>query len=293
MKTVLYFTLRRITMVVTIRHCRPLDPALAAARGFTLVELLAGMAVLSILIVVLAQFLNVGTDAWEQGMRQSESSSSARAALDYLAAELSTAIANEHVTFRQKDGEFPTFYLGFDAGSDWDDDSDQLMFVSVSKKPDEENPVRAGIEVAYYLRKMETTAGGEMMNRYELVRSFRTNTNTQFRAYQNGNGIDWTDNAWQPLPLQTDTIAENISSFQVWVYSGTDSPALPHYQSGGNANKLPVWADIYLETLGESDAQRAALISNDRAREDFVRKWSRGFATRVYFRNRSGYNRDS
>jgi prepilin-type N-terminal cleavage/methylation domain-containing protein len=252
-------------------------------RGFTLIELLAGMAVLSILIVLLAQFVNIGSNAWEQGMRQSESSTSARAGLDYLAAELSTAVANKHVTFRQVDRAVQTYHSALN------DYSDRLMFVSVSRTPDENNPARAGIEVAYFLRQMKDTAGDPMPDRYELVRSFRASTNSQYRAYQYDSGVDWTDSNWSPSG-QTHTIAENVSSFQVWVYPDTNLSATPNYQSGGNSDKLPVWADIYLETLGEGDAMRAALISNSSAREEFVRKWSRGFTTRVHFRNRSGYN---
>jgi prepilin-type N-terminal cleavage/methylation domain-containing protein len=262
------------------------------ARGFTLIELLAGMAVLSILILVMAQFVNVGTDAWEHGMRQSESSTSARAALDYLAAELSTAIANDHVTFRHNDKIKPTYYQKLD------DYNDRLLFVSVSRKPDETGPTprpRAGIEVGYYLREMKASGPGPgtLANRYELVRSFRASTNSQFKAYRyaKGNGPDWTD-GWQPSG-QTHTIAENISGFQVWVYPDVQSGSQPGFYSGSYSNSLPVWADIYLETLSETDAKRAALITDPGLREVFVRKWSRGYTTRVHFKNRKGYIRRS
>jgi len=272
-------------MVDTIRNRRCQSPS--ATAGFTLIELLAGMAVLSVLIVLMAQFVNVGTDAWEHGMRQSETSTSARAALDYIAAELSTAIASDHVTFRHVDKVTETYY------TDLDEYGDQLMFVSVSKKPDFSRPARAGMEVVFFLRNMKNTGGSSMVNRYELVRSFRASTNSQFKAYRyaNGNGPDWT-NGWNPSS-QTHTVAENISAFQVWVYPDVQSNAQPDFHSGSNSNSLPVWADIYLETLSDTDAQRAALISDDSDREEFVRKWSRGYATRVHFKNRKGYNRSS
>ena len=261
--------------------------ARSRARGFTLIELLAGMAVLLILIVLLAQFVNLGTDAWDHGMRQAESSSSARAALEFLASELSTAIAGDRVTFSQWANHTQTYFGGGDHGSD------ALMFVSVSRPPDDDNPARAGVEVVYYLdkmRKARSSGGGteEMRDRYRLVRSMRTSNAGSFRAYQ---VADWTSGL-DPADHSpnADTIAENISAFQVRAYQDVNSPMPIDFGATGAWAKLPVYVDIYLETLSDTDAQRAALMQDPGKREEYVKKWSRGYGTRVHFKNRQGYS---
>ena len=267
--------------------------ARSRARGFTLIELLAGMAVLSILIVLLAQFVNLGTDAWDHGMRQAESSSSARAALEFLASELSTAIAGDRVTFSHLANHTQTYFAGGDHGSD------ALMFVSVSRPPDDDNPARAGVEVVYFLDKMRKagSSGGteEMPDRYRLVRSTLTSNAGSFRAYQ---VADWTSEL-DPADHSpnADTIAENISAFQVRAYRDVNSPMPIDFGAPGagapgawEKEKLPVYVDIYLETLSDTDAQRAALIRDADKREEYVKKWSRGYGTRVHFKNRQGYS---
>ena len=61
--------------------------------GFTLLELLAAMAVLSILAVVLFQTMNQASRGWEQGQRTVEIGQQARTALDYMAKEITQVIA--------------------------------------------------------------------------------------------------------------------------------------------------------------------------------------------------------
>jgi len=265
----------------TIRSDFRLNSAAVSAPGFTLIELLAGMAVLSVLILVMSQFVNVGSDAWEQGMRQSERSTSARAALDFIAAELSTAIANDRVAFAHFDQDQKTYYY-----QDPENFSDQLMFVSVSRSPGQALPARAGAEVAYFVRQMKDS-GNKFIDRYELVRTYLTSEATGYRAYKQGE--DWTDS---DPSAAGNSIIENVSAFQVWVYPNIGSNAELNYHSDSNSDRLPVWADIYIETLSETDAKLADLIADPGVRLKFVQKWSRGYATRVHFKNRSGYNRE-
>ncbi len=257
-----------------------------SARGFTLIELLAGMAVLSILIVLMAQFVNVGMDAWDHGMRQAENTSSAQAALGFIAAELSTAIAREKVTFSQID-DHPTYFSGDPAH-----ESDALMFVSVSRSPDSSPPARAGMEIVYYIDNMtkDKVEGGTeaMPDRYRLVRSVQTSNGDDFFAYRLD---DWTAGIFpENHKGKNDTIVENISAFQVRAYADVTSTTPVDYYESGGSTQLPAYVDIYLETLSESDAKRAALMPLG-TRAGFVKKWSRGYGTRVHFKNRNGYIR--
>jgi general secretion pathway protein J len=65
-----------------------------ATGGFTLLELIAAVAVLSILALILFEVFNQATRGWEQGQNRVESGQQARAALDFLARDLSQAIVN-------------------------------------------------------------------------------------------------------------------------------------------------------------------------------------------------------
>ena len=63
--------------------------------GFTLIELLAGMAILSILVLMLGRFFTESSRAWETGTRQADLNNTGRAIMDYVTRELSMAVASE------------------------------------------------------------------------------------------------------------------------------------------------------------------------------------------------------
>ena len=51
-------------------------------KAFTLIELLAGLAILSVIVVFLGQIFAISTDAWTVGTATSETSMEARAAIE-------------------------------------------------------------------------------------------------------------------------------------------------------------------------------------------------------------------
>jgi prepilin-type N-terminal cleavage/methylation domain-containing protein len=67
--------------------------------GFTLLELIASVAVMSILAVILFQTFTQATRAWEQGQKRVETSQDTRASLDFMARELSQAIVSSKLLF--------------------------------------------------------------------------------------------------------------------------------------------------------------------------------------------------
>ncbi|MEM7147505.1 MAG: type II secretion system protein [Verrucomicrobiota bacterium] len=64
------------------------------AYGFTLVEILVSMAVVSILVVMLGETLNQTLDTWSGGRQHSETYGEARAALNMVKGDLSSAFTN-------------------------------------------------------------------------------------------------------------------------------------------------------------------------------------------------------
>jgi prepilin-type N-terminal cleavage/methylation domain-containing protein len=67
--------------------------------GFTLLELLAAMAVLAVMIVMLFAAFSQASHAWLLGESRVETFGQARAALDFMAKELSQAIVTSNITF--------------------------------------------------------------------------------------------------------------------------------------------------------------------------------------------------
>ena len=67
--------------------------------GFTLLELLAAMAILAIMITLLFQAFGQASRAWLQAENRVETYSQARAALDYMSREISQAIVTSNITF--------------------------------------------------------------------------------------------------------------------------------------------------------------------------------------------------
>ncbi len=79
---------RRPTQSVTSRHA-----------GFTLLELLAAMAILLIMTALLFQAFGQASRGWLQAENRVETFSQARAVLDFMSKEISQAIVNSNITF--------------------------------------------------------------------------------------------------------------------------------------------------------------------------------------------------
>lgn len=69
------------------------------AGAFTLLELLASMAILALMMVMLFSAFNLASKAWLQGENRVETFQQARAALDFISKELSQAIVTTNVPF--------------------------------------------------------------------------------------------------------------------------------------------------------------------------------------------------
>ena len=73
--------------------------AASASLGFTLLELLASMAILAILMTLLFAAFSQASRGWMQAESRVETFTQARAALDYMSRELGQAIVNQRISF--------------------------------------------------------------------------------------------------------------------------------------------------------------------------------------------------
>ena len=80
-------------------------------RGFTLLELLVAMAVLTLLLLLCSQVLMVAISTWTSGRSQADNFSQARVALDIIARDLETAVLRKDTpAFFNSSGPMLTFY---------------------------------------------------------------------------------------------------------------------------------------------------------------------------------------
>jgi prepilin-type N-terminal cleavage/methylation domain-containing protein len=266
--------------------------------GFTLIELLAAMAVLVVIVLMMGRLFADSVRTWAVGNKQVENSSNGRAVVNYIARELAMAVADEKLTFRLQ-SDFGAVITGANTEKPYGlYDSDAIRFVTLSGIPDNSDKHRAAVQVQYYMALMKDANNNNIPYRYRLLRSFRNDfKGPSYQAYK-WPPVDWTF-ATGPndhTPDQGgDVLAENVVSFEMWVWSDAAAANSSfNYSSAqpGNNNRLPLWADVYLELLGESDAIKAAELSaaGYSNMRDFLTQRSKGYMARVYFVNRRGYN---
>ena len=277
------------------------------ARGFTLIELMAAMGILTILVLLMARVFTETSAMWQSSERQIMGASEGRVIMDFLVREFSLAIADDVVAFKHNsDADALRSIPAYGA------ESDEIAFVAMTRPGTAQGDFRRTSNQFYYwVTNMRDENDNIIPNRYRLVRTRLTramfsNPGQRARsAYTYPPSTDGLPFAWwTEMPggdegtLQfLETIAENIAAFEIWAY-GLDGSgnivSIFSYDSridnhgGNNLNRLPLYVDIYLEMLGETEAIQAAALwsSNQDAARQFVDRQAQRFTARVQFPNR-------
>lgn len=275
----------------------------ASHRGFTLIELMVSMGILVVVMLMMARVYTEATNTWQLGSRRIIAATEGRVVMDFLVRELTMAIADEDVTFRtvSPDPSNPYIYGVETYGAE----ADEIFFVGMVRRGAAAFR-RTGNQFCYFVTEMVDEDGNPMPYRYRLVRTrgtrsmYRRASNREQSAYQH---TEWWSNQEPDLPHYgftglglhpVETIAENVAAFEIWAWSEDQDRYVPNYQSSTENNLLPVWADIYVELLGEDDAVRAAQLwlaaeQNPGLRAaavEFVDDHARRYMARVFFTNR-------
>lgn len=260
--------------------------------GFTLIELLTSMTLLVIIVMMMAQVFNDATATWTSSTRRINAAAEARAVVGMLSRELSMAIADDIVTFRiSGNGSPPHFGL-----YSYDFPNSEVCFLALVRQSDSSYR-RAAYQYVYFVALMKDESGSDIPHRYRLVRTRRTRTVFDDRTNRERSGYEhdqwWTFHPGVDSVTETtliETVVENIAAFEVDVYSAHvgDYVAPNAFVSDEHDSRLPVWADIYLEILDETDAERVAAlwpVDRNEATQYLVRN-ARRYSSRVYFMNR-------
>jgi prepilin-type N-terminal cleavage/methylation domain-containing protein len=238
-------------------------------RAFTLIEVLAAMTVLAILVVLVARIFGEGLKAWEIGSRESEAATNARAAVDHIAREMSMAVATTNITLILGSDKVDT-YKEFKA--------DQVQFVALSEEPDTLS--RSARELFFYVRA-NTSKG---TTRYELMRG--VSSKVPLSAYRNP--------GWTPPKMGSQVLIPNLVTFEVWVYKKEGANLVEVFDYDSSIDGPPLLADIYVETMSETDAIKASALhaADPTAALEYVTKVAKGYMARVYFNHRTGHSDD-
>ncbi len=265
-------------------------PVGGSRRGFTMIELMAAMAILLMITLFVGRIFSDSTKMWKLGTRRVTNAMDGRAVVDFIVREMSSAIADDVLVFAHK----------FNADSDvLGMDSDRIYFTTTDQRAelDSQTYLRRQVrQVSYLVSNMLDVNNDPIVGRYRIVRNMRNNSigaANDFTCYTTPNW--WTSTAMnyeggEGSGSGSDTLAENVRTLEFWVYdragnlrAGTDYNSKDHGPPG--------WIEIYVELLGEDDAIKASQLSGAAA-SDFADRSSRRYVGRVYLNNGRGYAPD-
>jgi prepilin-type N-terminal cleavage/methylation domain-containing protein len=244
-----------------------------STNAFTLIEMIAVLAILAVIVAFLVTIFSYGDDAVRTSTGRADSRMAARAALNILSRDIENAMANpSSLAFRLEDGEAGEY--------SYDLLNSNLRFAFVGSSMTGTN--RDVSLVSYAVRSSSNSS----YQAYELVRSL-SSVSPSAPAGDSGNPYwedDWLDG--------TDTnnaeiLLQNVAAFFV-AAQGSSS----EYNSTNYGNRLPEYLDVYLEVLDEPDARIAGNMLaggvDDADIYEFVDHRVRRYSTRIHFNNRYG-----
>jgi prepilin-type N-terminal cleavage/methylation domain len=188
-------------------------------RGFTLLEILVALAVLSLLIVVLMSMVDSGTKLWRENENRVEAYREARAALSMMERDLRNAVARGNTNFiRINEQAFARLQESdVQKNTNW---AGAIFFLSAQPAAAQEFTANRGdlCEVGYFLAYGNsssgplTSGGGKSMN---LYRYFRSSDGT-FSNLSSGASALFANVTI--TGAETDLLARNIKAFRLVPY---------------------------------------------------------------------------
>ncbi len=211
------------------------------------------MTVLSIMVLMVANIFQGSSAAWNIGTQKADMNTSARAALDFMVRELSSAVAGP------VDAVSPPVPLLFQVigGND-------VLFVSLAG---DVHSGRALRNASFYYD------ANQLKYAHQLASPYTIPPNPPNLPGHSGAGM----------------LITNVLSVNFYVYTSESDLASGISSVGITLDKLPICMDIALEMLGGDDMRRyEKLVGTDKI--DFKDRNAKVYTTRIYFPNRVGYS---
>lgn len=242
--------------------------------AFTLVEILAAMAILVVVVLGLSRAFNEAAGIFRRGTTMAERNSTVQLALERIAKDLEGLIVNERLALYEiANADVPTLF-GFDRmyfassardvleGTSRDTDHD-AAYHFVRYQVEVVTQKFAGVE--YYKFRLNRSAW--MRDLFALHNMDPARTDLQQRRW-------WEDfDTDDPVQPDTEALLENVVRFDIYVhnengelitrwtgitgYVDTTVTKPPEYPV---ANVMPAMIDIYVQVTSEDSMRRAGMI---------------------------------
>lgn len=242
------------------------------SRGFTIIELLAAMAVLLIMVALLSRVFGAASGSWRSGNKRIESNNSGRTAVEFMSRELAGLLVSP---------EGPTMKLQSDVSDFLGMKSDKLTFVSLNHFAEFRTNTQARYRDVQQVHYAVATNSTGNLSLYRWANEDWGGD--EFLCYNNPTWYTLMDGS-KPSDYNSGVLADNVRNFEVFItpVGATDPQENYDYATHGP----PATIDVYLEVLAEADATRATITPSD---NNFLNAATRRYATRIYVQNRAGY----
>lgn len=213
-------------------------------KGFTLVELLVAMAVLSLLVVMLMGLVDSATTMWQSNENRIESYREARVAMSMMANELRFA----HISTNEN-----WFHFVEENGSG-DSEIGFLTALPISSQ----DPESLGqiCSIGYFLAEGNLSdldvSAGRTWNLYRLLKE-SNETHDLLEASPESPDL-WTDEVMAPEDVRAEIVARNIRSFRVRAFRRTGNSWVPwtHAQD----HPMPDLLEIEIQAVNSDTSKR-------------------------------------
>ena len=222
-------------------------------KGFTLIEVLASMAVLIVILLALVRLFDEASRAYDEGTTSVSRSAAARAAMEMITRDLEGAVIDRRLQFYK---EAQTVFNDFD----------ELFCVTMEGSPEDGRSYQL---VHYYVDTYTATNAGVKYQGFRLMRGAVdtdvVEKKTGIHVLSNTNPWDWWKNIpdnWNPVGIWNPVIvADNIVRFDLYALSNNGNLHSGHngwiggeeingYYSSATSTP-PVYMDVYLQVTSD------------------------------------------
>lgn len=244
-------------------------------RGFSLIEVLAAMAVLSLIVLMISKMFVDTNAAWQIGTRKVDQDTQGRTALEWMTRELATAMADGVLTLRTGPGRVDFYGQA----------STLITFTTLNHRPEYRsgNPYREVQQVRYYLYGIT--------NIFTLARHVTENESSgSFSCYTTPNWTTVFDVApYAGQDQWANVLAEHVAKFDVTVYITNGSGVIAKANYDSAVDPPPAWIDLTVYMLNADDAEKAAVMKNTgRDPSGLLDRTAKRYVARAYPHNVQG-----
>lgn len=273
--------------------------------GFTLIEVLASIVILLLIVLAMGRIFASATKSYQSTIRQVERDSASRVVMDYVVSSISQALFENAA---DNTNALLTMRYEADVGGrifGWN--PDEIWFVGANNDMSFDDP-REVRQTVIFIDNYEgiTNPPPNAKYRYALWQDYQRPKDGNFwNSYRAGAaGQNWSGEYRSPpsgsgnARQRRAVLLDNVRTLEIFAYATPDGARVSSWDSRGGAsgNQSLFCMDIYLETLSEADAIRAAqMAANLDKRDDdprvieFIESSVRRNYQRIYFPNKFAY----